>query len=119
MVIRKAKIIEHDKLILNSHNKVKTTWGVTNKEPGRNKKRREKQALKVEGEKITDQQTVAETFNEYFVAIAENFKRQSKNNFTNDDSNNIVIPILWNKLLINLTQVWNATAQQQKKLKEL
>jgi hypothetical protein len=40
MVIRKAKIIEHDKLILNSHNKVKTTrtWGITNKESGRNKK---------------------------------------------------------------------------------
>jgi hypothetical protein len=38
MVIRKAKIIEHDKLILNSHNKVKTTWGVINKESGRNKK---------------------------------------------------------------------------------
>jgi len=28
MVIRKAKIIEHDKIILNSHNKVKTTWGI-------------------------------------------------------------------------------------------
>ena len=31
MVIRKAKIIEHDKLILNSHNKVKTKWGIINK----------------------------------------------------------------------------------------
>jgi hypothetical protein len=39
MVIRKAKIIEHDKLILNSHNKVKTTWGIINKESGRNKKK--------------------------------------------------------------------------------
>ena len=39
MVIRKAKIIEHDKLILNSHNKVKTTWDILNKESGRNKKK--------------------------------------------------------------------------------
>jgi len=31
MFIRKAKIIEHDKLILNSHNKVKTTWGIISK----------------------------------------------------------------------------------------
>ena len=38
MVIRRVKIIEHDKLILNSHNKVKTTWGIINKESGRNKK---------------------------------------------------------------------------------
>jgi hypothetical protein len=38
--------------------------------------------------KITDQQTIAETFNEYFIAIAENVERQSKNNFINDDSDN-------------------------------
>ena len=78
MVIRKAKIIEHGKLILNSHNKVKTTWGIINKESGRNKKRNEIQAIRVEDKKIIDQQTIAETFNEYFVAIAENVKRQSK-----------------------------------------
>ena len=39
MVIRKAKRMEHDKLIMNSHNKVKTTWGIINKESGRNKKK--------------------------------------------------------------------------------
>jgi hypothetical protein len=54
MVIRKAKVIGHDKLILNSRNKVKTTWGITNNESGRNKKRSEIQALNVEGRKITD-----------------------------------------------------------------
>ena len=37
MVIRKAKRIEHNKLILNSHNKVKTTWGIINKECGKKK----------------------------------------------------------------------------------
>ena len=31
MVIRKAKVIEHDILNLNSHNKVKTTWGIIGK----------------------------------------------------------------------------------------
>jgi hypothetical protein len=89
-----------------------------NKESGRNKKRSEIQALKVEGKKTTDQ-SIAETCNGYFVAIAENVKRQSKNNLIIDDSNNIDIPILWDRLLINLTQVWNAIAQQQKKLNEL
>jgi hypothetical protein len=39
MVIRKAKITEHDRLILNSHNKFKTTWSIINKESGRNKKK--------------------------------------------------------------------------------
>jgi len=32
--IRKAKIIEHNKLILNPHNKFKTTWGIINKDFG-------------------------------------------------------------------------------------
>jgi hypothetical protein len=31
----------------------------------------------------------------------------------------IVIPISWNKLLINLAQVWNVNAQEQNKLNEL
>jgi uncharacterized membrane protein (Fun14 family) len=30
-----------------------------------------------------------------------------------------VIPISWNKLLINLTQVWNVNAQQQQKFNKL
>jgi hypothetical protein len=51
LVIRKAKRMEHDKLSLNSHNKVKTTWDITNKGSGKNKKRSEMQALKVEVKK--------------------------------------------------------------------
>jgi hypothetical protein len=78
MVIRKPKITKNGKLILNSHNKVKITWGIISKESGKNKKRSGIQALKVESKKITDQKTIAETVNEYFVAIAENVKRQIK-----------------------------------------
>jgi hypothetical protein len=43
----------------------------------------------MEGKKITDQQTVTETFNDYFVAVAENVKRQRKNNFINDNNNSV------------------------------
>ena len=39
-VIRQAKIPENDQLILNSHDKVKTTWNIINKESGKNKKKR-------------------------------------------------------------------------------
>jgi len=52
-------------------------------------KRCEIQALNVEGRKITDQQTIVETFNEYFAAVAENAKRQTKSNLINDDNNSI------------------------------
>ena len=37
-VIREAKITENDQLILNSHNKVKTTCGIINKESEKIKK---------------------------------------------------------------------------------
>jgi len=40
MVAQKAKRTEHDKLILKSYNKIKTTWGIINKESGRNKKKK-------------------------------------------------------------------------------
>jgi len=52
-------------------------------------KKSEIQALNIEGRKIIDKTTVAETFNKYFVALAENVKRQSKNNLINDDNNRI------------------------------
>jgi len=87
--MRKTKRLEHDKLTLNSHNKVKTTLGITNKESGRNKERSEIQVLKVEGKQIIDQQNIAETFQEYFVANAENIKRQSTNNLIHADNNNM------------------------------
>ena len=140
-VIREAKITENDQLILNSHNKVKTTWDIVNKESGKSKKRGEIQAVNVEGKKMTRQQKIVETFNEYFIAIAENVKRQNKNNFINDEyfiaiaenvkrqnKNNFINDdndtmdshtLLWNKLLLTPTQVWNGNAQQQKKLNEL
>jgi hypothetical protein len=37
-VIKMGNRIEHDKLIQNSHNKIKITWGIVNKVSGRNKK---------------------------------------------------------------------------------
>jgi hypothetical protein len=111
--IKKANRIENDKLILNSHNKVKTLWGIINKESGRNKRRSELQALNVEGRKITDQEIIAETFNEYFVAITENAKGQSKNNLINDDNNSMDIHThFMEQLLINLIQIWNVNAQR-------
>jgi hypothetical protein len=79
MVIKKTKRIEHDKLILNPYNELKTIWVIINNQE--KKKKRGEITLQVEGKKITDQQIIAKTFNEYFVAPAEDIKRQSKNNF--------------------------------------
>jgi hypothetical protein len=41
----------------------------------------------MEGKEINYRQTIAETYNDYFVAIAENVKRQRKNHFINNVMN--------------------------------
>jgi hypothetical protein len=50
-VIKKAKCMEYDKLILNSHNKIKPTWNIINKESGRKNNSNNIQALDVDGKK--------------------------------------------------------------------
>ena len=55
----------------------------------------------LEVKKIADQQTVAETFNEYFVVIAENVKRQRQNDFINDDNNSVDNHTLFMEQAIN------------------
>jgi predicted secreted protein len=82
--------MDHGKLILNSHNKVQTTWDIINKESGR-KKKEVKTNSKIEGKQIADQQTVAETVNEYCVAIAGNVYRQSTDNLINGDNDDMDI----------------------------
>jgi hypothetical protein len=90
-VIKKAKCMEYDKLILNSHNKIKTTWNIINKESGRKNNSNNIQALDVDGKKIIDHQSIVETFNEYFVTTAENISKQirySHRHVNNNDADN-------------------------------
>jgi hypothetical protein len=61
----------------------------------------------------------AEAFNECFVVFTENVKRQSKNSHINDNNNTDNHTHFMEQDLLNLTQVWNVNAQQQKKLNKL
>jgi hypothetical protein len=70
--------MEYDKFILNSQNKNRTTWNIINTESGRNKKSNNIHVLNVEDRNIVNQQAIAETFNKYFAAIAENVRKQIK-----------------------------------------
>jgi Notch-like protein len=47
------------------------------------------QALDVEGKKIIDQQSTAETFNEYFVTIAENIRKQTRYTHMHVNNNDV------------------------------
>jgi hypothetical protein len=85
--------MEYDKLILSSHNKIKTTWNIINMESGRNKNSNNIQVLIVEGRKIVDRQSIPETFNEYFTTIAKNIRKEIKYShmhiYNNDGENHI------------------------------
>jgi hypothetical protein len=70
-VIKKAKRMAYDKCILNSHNKIKTTWEIIKKEVGRNTNRVEINTLKIDGKKLNNQQDIAGEFNKYFANFAE------------------------------------------------
>ncbi|MDR0751762.1 MAG: hypothetical protein LBF12_04160, partial [Christensenellaceae bacterium] len=87
-VIKKAKRMEYDKCILNSRNKIKTTWGIIQKEVGRNTNKVEINAFRINGSKFSDQQKIVGELTNYFANIAENIKRQTKKNYVNVNNHN-------------------------------
>jgi hypothetical protein len=109
-VIKMGNKIEHDKLIQNSHDKIKITWGIVNKNREEIKKH-QIQALNVEDRKITNQQTIAETFNDFLLLLQKMLKHKAKI-ISLMIIELIIKVVLWNKRLINPTQQWNIGAQQ-------
>ena len=96
--------------------KVKTTWGIINKESGRNKKKSEIQTLKVEGKKSLINKLSPKLLMNILLLLQKMLKDKVKIILLVMITIIwIVIPISLNKLLINLTQVWNVNAQHQKK----
>jgi hypothetical protein len=67
-VIERTKLLEYDKQILKSRNKIKTTWEIINTESGRNMKICG-QSLNAEGKNIENQEIIAGVFNKYFILL--------------------------------------------------
>jgi hypothetical protein len=65
-VIREAKKIYYSKKILRSNNKYKTTWDIIQEVSGHQHPNINIQDIKVANEHVTDQQEIAEVFNDYF-----------------------------------------------------
>jgi cell division protein FtsI/penicillin-binding protein 2 len=58
-------------LILTSHNKVITTWNIVKSETGKNRGLEEISLLNIKGKLIQNQQTIANSCNDYFSSAAE------------------------------------------------
>jgi len=70
-VILSAKKLHYNKIILNSKNKMITTWKIINHEDGKPNNCKNTISLRIDNKEITNQNTIANIFNSYFLSIAE------------------------------------------------
>jgi hypothetical protein len=72
----------YDNQIKNSTNKNKTTWNTVNKETHKKGNSTNIKSLNIDGITTDNQQLIAETFNNYFMSVAENIKTKDRNAYT-------------------------------------
>jgi hypothetical protein len=85
-VINKAKKMAYDKQIKYSKNKVRTTWRIINNELVKKTNREKIHSLSMEGNKISNLNNIANSFNKYFTEVADNIQKHIKENGPNDKS---------------------------------
>jgi hypothetical protein len=78
-VIKEAKKCHYDNQLKNSANKNKTTWDIVNKETCRKANSTNIKFLSTYGITNDNQQLIVQTFNNYFISIAENIKTTDRN----------------------------------------
>jgi hypothetical protein len=121
-VILTAKKLYYDSKIANSNDKMKTTWEIVKKETGNKNYSHKVQALEMNSVKITDQNAIANSFNKYFVSIADKNTENLESNTPNQG--NIMNPIkLMRKNFINhcpkINWSYTSTAEVNRIIKSL
>jgi hypothetical protein len=81
-VILLAKKLHYNRIILNSNNKMATTWKIINHENGKPSHSNTTIALRIDNREVTNQAKIANIFNNYFLSIADSLI-SSNNNHTN------------------------------------
>jgi len=77
-VIIEAKQIHCNRIISNLENKIKSTWKFINEEKGTCKVRQHPQFLQIDNRTIYNLKDIANTFNNYFLSIAELLSMKNK-----------------------------------------
>ena len=78
-VIKEAKILQYKKQILTSYNKTKTIWNIVKSKTGKNRGKEEISLLNINGKLTQNQQTTANSFNDYFSTTAEKLEQIGAN----------------------------------------
>jgi hypothetical protein len=77
-VIKAAKKLHYDKIILNSKNKTKTTWNIIKTETGKDESKQRVHQLNI-GFITHNLRTIEDSFNDYYLTIGDKVINNSKN----------------------------------------
>jgi len=80
-VIKAAKLYYSSK-ISKCNNKIKTTWGIIQMVTCKNHTNNGTQLINIDGNLITNQQSIANSFNNYFLKVADKITSNIKNDKT-------------------------------------
>jgi hypothetical protein len=89
-VIREAKRMTLNKIILRSNNKTKTTWSTVNELLGKQHYTQGIQEINIEGKCLTTRQDIANVFNTYFSTK----KKKTKSTWIAKETSDTETPIL-------------------------
>jgi len=78
-VIKAAKQLYYNSKISKSNNKIKTTWDIIKIETCKNHTNKGTQLINIDGNLITNQQSIANYFNNYFLTVADRINSNIKN----------------------------------------
>jgi hypothetical protein len=120
-VIKAAKKLHDNRIISNSENKMKTTLRIINEEKGKPKHDSGIQSLMLNNKLISNQKEIADSFNIYFITIADSIL---VNNNNNKHSANTVNPITYLRDIIKspfskMTWKYTSTHEVEKVIKSL
>ena len=90
-IIKEAKRQHYNKQILTSHNKTRTVWNIVKTETGRRIRKEDVSSLTINGELIQSQQVIANSFNDYFLNIAEKLMTANQTDQLSRLNNNIPV----------------------------
>ena len=82
--------MEYDRCIINSTNRMRTSWNLINIERGKSMNNQIIQSLNIGGKTTADHQTIADTFNKHFIMIPDIINKNNidKNYSTETQRNN-------------------------------
>jgi hypothetical protein len=82
-VIKIVKKIHYNNLLVNSSNKTKTTWNIINENINKKPQKNDISFLNINGIITHNSQVIANSFNTYFLTVAQHIHTK---NFTNSNS---------------------------------